>query len=308
MVIGSVPEAAEYVRMSYALSAEGCLAGTNRNWRFARPLDETEIIKEDEAHDMSRLNELKIKLKQKKPVLGTTIGNIAWSGLAQKVAQFPFDFLVLDEEHGTLSAEASEEILRICRLCDLPTIVRIPDAVPNLISKTLDMGADGLMIPRFERMEQLETAIRAARYYPRGRKGCGGFSNLRPEDEGSIEKYNDNRLLIVQIESSEGLAILPKALEAYRDEIACVLIGPYDSSIMLGTPLDITSATMKAYIKKVFDICNTVGVSFGSFVDNDEMIDDYRELGANTFWTGTEISLLCEAYGSLCQKFREKTK
>ena len=79
---------------------------------------------------MSRLIDLKMKLKQRTPVLGTTIGNVAWSGLAQKTAAFPFDFLVLDEEHGTLSAESSEEILRVCRLCDLPTIVRIPDAVP----------------------------------------------------------------------------------------------------------------------------------------------------------------------------------
>lgn len=257
---------------------------------------------------MSRLIDLKMKLKQRTPVLGTTIGNVAWSGLAQKTAAFPFDFLVLDEEHGTLSAESSEEILRVCRLCDLPTIVRIPDAVPHIISKTLDMGADGLMIPRFEHMEQLETAICAARYYPRGRKGCGGFSNLRAEDGGSVETYNDNRLLVIQIESYEGLTILPQALEKYRDEIACVLIGPYDSSIMIGTPLDITSDPMTDYIRRVFDICCEVGVSCGSFVDDAGMIGRYRELGANVYWTGTEISLLCEAYGNLCRAFKEKTE
>ena len=121
---------------------------------------------------MSRLLELKDKLKNVRPVLGTTVVNVAWSGLAQKTAAFPFDFLVLDEEHGTLSAESAEEILRICRLCDLPTVVRIPDAVPNLISKSLDMGADGVMIPRVESLAQVETAIRSARYFPRGRIYC----------------------------------------------------------------------------------------------------------------------------------------
>ncbi len=257
---------------------------------------------------MSRLTDLQRKLREREPVLGTTIGNVAWSGLAQKAAAFPFDFLVLDEEHGTLSAESSEEILRVCRLCDLPTIVRIPDAVPHLISKTLDMGADGLMIPRFERMEQLETAVRAARYYPRGRKGCGGFSNLRPEDGGSVLTYNDNRLLVIQIESREGLAILPRALEQYAQEIACVLIGPYDSSIMLGTPLDITSDCMTEYIAEVFRICRDAGVSCGSFVDSASMIPRYRDLGANVYWTGTEISLLCEAFGNLCRTFEEETK
>ncbi len=257
---------------------------------------------------MGRLNELKKKLKDVKPTLGTTIGNVAWSGLAQRAAGFPFDFLVLDEEHGTLSAESSEEILRICRLCDLPTIVRIPDAVPNIVSKTLDMGADGIMIPRVERMQQLETAIRAARYYPRGRKGCGGFSNLRPEDEGSVARYNENRLLVLQIESREGLAILPQMLQQYREEIACVLIGPYDSSIMVGTPLDISSEVMKDYIRQVFDTCRAAGVSCGSFVDSAALIPFYKELGANVFWTGTEVSLLCEAYDNLCSVFRENVE
>jgi len=255
---------------------------------------------------MSRLIDLKTKLKEVKPTLGTTIGNVAWSGLAQKCAAFPFDFLVLDEEHGTLSMESSEEILRICRLCDLPTIVRIPNAVPHIISKTLDMGADGIMIPRVESIEQVEIAIKAARYYPTGRKGCGGFSNLRAEDNLSVEEYNKNRLIVVQIESYEGLRILPEILAKYKDEIACVLIGPYDSSIMVGTPLDIVSDTMKKYVKDVFDTCKAAGVSCGSFVDDASMIPHYKALGANVYWTGTEISLICEAYGNLCKAFKEQ--
>ncbi len=257
---------------------------------------------------MSRLVALKEKLTKREPVLSTTISNVAWSGLAQKMAAYPFDFVVLDEEHGTLSTESAEEILRVCRLCDLPTIVRIGNAVPNLIAKTLDMGADGLMIPRVERLEQIETAIVNARYYPRGRKGCGGFSNLRNEDCGSVERYNENRLLMPQIESYEGLSILPEMLELYGGEIACVLIGPYDSSIMLGTPLNITSEPMQKYIRDVFKICAEAGKSCGIFVDDASMIPFYRDMGANVYWTGTEISLLCEAFSHLCATFEKETK
>ena len=255
---------------------------------------------------MSRLQALKEKLANREPILSTTIGNVAWTGIAQKMAGFPLDFVVLDEEHGTLSPELGEALLRVCRLCDLPTIVRIPDAVPNLISKTLDMGADGIMVPRVERLEQVETAIRCARYYPRGRKGCGGFSNLCADDQGSLDRYNDNRLIFVQIESREGQAVLPEILEKYRSEIAGVLIGPYDSSIMLGTPLDIGSDVMLAYMRDVFDTCRAAGVSCGSFVDDRTLIPRYRDLGANVYWAGTEVSLLCEAVGELCEAFRKE--
>ena len=257
---------------------------------------------------MSRLENLKKKLANMEPVLSTTISNVPWSGIAQKMAAFPIDFVVLDEEHGTLSVESGEEILRVCRLCGLPTIVRIGDAVPNLISKTLDMGADGIMIPRVESLAQVETAIRCARYYPRGRKGCGGFSNLSGEDCGSLEKYNDNRLIFVQVESYEGLRILPEVFERYGDEIASVIVGPYDSSIMIGTPLDITSEPMRKYLKEVFDTCRAAGKSTGVFVDSGSMIPLYRDLGANVYWVGSEISLLCEALSNLCETFKRDAK
>src|SRR5690554_6876714 len=144
---------------------------------------------------MSRLKGLKQKLKNRDAVLSTTIANIAWSGLAQKIAGYPFDFIVFDLEHGTLSTETVKEFLRICRLTDLPSIVRVSDCTPSYISKILDMGADGVLLPRVETLEQVETAIRAGKYYPIGRKGCGGFSNFRKEDESSVDRYNDNRMI-----------------------------------------------------------------------------------------------------------------
>ncbi len=253
---------------------------------------------------MSRFCELKRKLFSREDILVTNLGNVSWSGIIEVIARFSFDGVVIDLEHGTMSVEDAESLLRTCRLCDLPGIVRVPDCVPNLVSKTLDMGADGIILPRVESVEQVETAIRAMRYFPRGRKGCGGFSNLRPEDAGSTDKYNDNRFLFVQIESNEGLAVLPDILEKYKGEIAGVLIGPYDASIMLGTPLDIMSDEMTKFIGDVFSICNEAEITCGSFVDDKTLIPRYRRLGGNFFWTGSEISLLMESYKALCEEFK----
>lgn len=257
---------------------------------------------------MSKLTVLKEKLAARQPVLSTTIANLSWTGIIQKASAFPFDMMMFDLEHGTLSIESVEEMLRMCRLCDLPSIVRVPDCVPHLISKTLDMGADGVLIPRVERMEQVETAVRCARYYPRGRKGCGGFSNLRAEDQGSVEKYNDNRLIFIQMESNEGLTILPEILKTYGHELAGVLIGPYDASIMIGTPLDIMSDEMTAYIRDVFAVCNEYGIACGSFVDGPALIARYRDLGANVYWTGTDIGLLCTGFKAVCDSFKAETE
>lgn len=256
---------------------------------------------------MSKLLELKAKLAARQPVLSTTIANLSWTGIIQKASAFSFDMMMFDLEHGTLSVESVEGLLRMCRMCDLPSVVRVPDCVPHLISKTLDMGADGVLIPRVERMEQVETAIRCARYYPRGRKGCGGFSNLRAEDKGSVDLYNDNRLIFIQMESNEGLELLPQILEKYGKELAGVLIGPYDASIMIGTPMDIMSDAMTEFIRKVFEICNNYGIACGSFVDGPDLIARYRDLGANVYWTGTDIGLLCSGMRGVCNAFKKET-
>lgn len=257
---------------------------------------------------MSKLEILKEKLAKRQPVLSTNISNVAWSGLMQKFAATPLDFLMFDLEHGTLTAEGIEDSLRVCRLVDLPTVVRVTDCVPHLISKTLDMGADGILIPRVETMEQVATAVRCTRYFPRGRKGCGGFSNLRAEDQGDISRYNDNRMLFIQMESLEGLALLPQILETYGKELSGVLIGPYDASIMVGTPMDILSDAMTRYIKDVFDICRQYGISCGSFVDGPALISRYRDLGGNVFWTGSEIGMMMTGYKILCDTFKKETE
>lgn len=258
-----------------------------------------------EAQHMSKLISLKEKLNARQNVLGTTVSSLSWSGLIQKLSLFPLDFLLFDLEHGTLSAESIEEMLRMCRLTDLPSIVRVQDSLPHLISKPLDMGADGVLIPRVESLEQVEIAVRAARYYPRGRKGCGGFSNLRAEDNGSVLEYNDNRLIFIQMESAEGLEALPGILKKYASELAGVIIGPYDTSIMLGTPLDITSDVMTEYIRDVFACCAEYGVSCGSFVDHAGMFERYRELGGNIFWTSSLLSLMLQGVDNLCTSFSE---
>jgi len=254
---------------------------------------------------VNRFQSLKTKLAGRREVLGTTIADVPWTGLVQGIASFPFDFLMFDLEHGSLDSERAGAALRVCRLTGLPGIVRVPDCVPHLISKTLDMGADGLLLPRVETREQVETAIRAARYFPRGRKGCGGFSNLRPDDRGSLEIYNENRLIFLQMESPEGLEILPGLLTDFGREIAGVIVGPYDASIMLGTPLSIQSPAVIDFMLRVFGVCAAVGIACGSFVDDASMIGRYRALGANIFWTGTELSLLFESYRRLCDAFAQ---
>lgn len=69
------------------------------------------------------------------------------------------DYVLFDAEHGLFDTQNVVELLQVCRLMGLPAFVRAQDAEYHLIAKAIDMGADGVMIPRTESLEQLKTVI-----------------------------------------------------------------------------------------------------------------------------------------------------
>ena len=66
-----------------------------------------------------------------------------------------FDFVVIDNEHGSAGLETTEHMLRAARASGLPALVR---CLEQDIARTLDLGAGGLQIP------MVNTAAHAAAF------------------------------------------------------------------------------------------------------------------------------------------------
>ena len=90
--------------------------------------------------------------------------------------------------------------------------------------------------------------------------------------------------------------LLPEMLEKYGQYISAVMIGPYDLSVMVGTPRDIKSSIMIESIQKIFDISNSYGKSCGIFCDNEELAQKYRDMGCNVLWTATDKDFFMRGY------------
>ena len=202
--------------------------------------------------------------------------------------------MLLDGEHGVFNTENSLSMFQVARLMGLPIFFRVQDTKYHLIAKTIDMGADGIMIPRTETLEQLKAAIDALLFYPAGRKGCGGHGQWRAGE--AFDDFGKTRFLMPQIESQEGIDMLPKMLETYGEYISAIMIGPYDLSVMLGTPKQIGTPVMLEAIQKIFDISNSYGKSCGIFCDNEVLAQKYRDMGCNVLWTATDKDFFLKGY------------
>jgi len=239
------------------------------------------------------------KLENREKIFATTSSFFGWTGILSKMKNDVLDFLIFDLEHGHFGFETTENMIRYCNLIGIPAIVRVADTEYFLMSKVLDFGADGILVPRVETVEQAKKAIDSVRFPPVGKKGCGGLSLLRGEN--AFERFNKEKLIFLQIESPKGVENLPGMMEIGRDEFAGVIIGPTDLTITMEKPFEYMDPEVIAMVEKVLDICLRNGKSCGIFCDGEEQVRFWRNKGMNIIWSGADIGFFTKAYNEFCE-------
>jgi 2-keto-3-deoxy-L-rhamnonate aldolase RhmA len=95
-----------------------------------------------------RLNPVKQALLAGKTVLGTSYGQLRDPEIARILKAAGFDYAYLDGEHGCFGIETQQDICRVAGLCGLTIFARVADIQYDLIARSLDCGADGIIFPR----------------------------------------------------------------------------------------------------------------------------------------------------------------
>ena len=241
---------------------------------------------------MQALDRLNRKLKNRERVYGYTAYLPDTYALGEYMPE-GVDYILFDCEHGPHDVDYYAPYFRVCRERGIPTIVRVADAAYHLVARATDLGADGVLIPRVETLEQVRVALEGLRLPPIGKKGYGGKFQFYPGED--IKHYNHSRLLWIQIESPAGADLLPEILDRWEHEISGVVIGPCDLSINCGTPLDFWSDAESAVIERVYAICKAHGVSAGIYTMNPEDLEKRVKQGANIIWDTCDAVMLARA-------------
>lgn len=244
---------------------------------------------------MGSTTKIKEKLVNREKVLCTYIGAVASPLFAPAYANSGADCVIVDMEHGSFNPENIVDFAVACNAVNFPVIARVQDCEYHCISKCIDQGCDGILLPRTETLEQVALAVASMRFFPVGRKGVGGRACLRGE---TVEQFNQNRLIFIQIESPLGVENLDAILTQYGHEIAGIIIGPSDLSIMCGCPLQYDAEPVVACIRKTIAICQSHGKSVGMFMGDMEVAKRWYGEGMNIFWTGSETE--CMQLGLKC--------
>ncbi|WP_315122572.1 aldolase/citrate lyase family protein [Comamonas antarctica] len=153
--------------------------------------------------------------------------------IVEMCAYAGFDFILIDNEHGSAGLDITEHMLRAARASGIPPVVRClrPD-----IARVLDMGASGVQIPMVQNAEEARDLVQQVRYPGIGRRGsafsprAAGYGAFPGAEH--TRRSNEGIALIVMIETEEAAA---QAAEiASVEGVDAVFIGPNDLSHSMG--------------------------------------------------------------------------
>ena len=141
--------------------------------------------------------------------VGTMVFEFTTPGIGRIAEAAGADFVLFDQEHTPWGLETLAAAMAVMRFTRPVPLVRVPTLQSHLVSRLLDVGALGVMVPLVETQEQAARIVEAARYPPVGRRGVSGglaHDDYRGEDVASaMRQANAETLLIAQIETAQGV-------------------------------------------------------------------------------------------------------
>ncbi|APW58929.1 HpcH/HpaI aldolase family protein [Paludisphaera borealis] len=144
------------------------------------------------------------------------------------------DWVVIDAEHGCLDWADVVAHLRVAVRSETVALVRVAELDRGLIKRTLDLGADGVVVPWVETEEQLRRAVSFAHYPPEGCRGIGaeratGWGECMAEHTAEA---NANVLVVPIIETIRTADDIDRMTQV--DGVDVFFFGPADFSSTAG--------------------------------------------------------------------------
>jgi len=150
-------------------------------------------------------NTVKQKLLEGKQVFGATLttGDVE---AAKKMAESGYDYFWIEMQHSPMTYETAAALIKGLQGHPAVPFIRVPDATEGDIQKATDIGALGIIVPMVETVEKAMAAVRYAKYPPVGRRSTGSMQAPSLWGKDYRKTANDNVMVVIQIESPEGVA------------------------------------------------------------------------------------------------------
>jgi 2-dehydro-3-deoxyglucarate aldolase/4-hydroxy-2-oxoheptanedioate aldolase len=218
------------------------------------------------------------------------------------------DFLWIDLEHTPIDFESLQGHLIAARAGGAPALVRVPSGAVAWVKRTLDIGAEGVILPQARSVAEIEGFVSACRYPPHGQRG---FGPRRPTNYGRMglkdyfEVANRSVFVVVQIETMEAFRELDTILRI--PGIDSLVIGPADLAGSMGVPGELRHPRVLEAIGTVSARARKAGLFVGIGMGPDaEYAEQVARLGVQWIQCGGDCSFMVQGIDRLYQQVRSR--
>jgi 2-keto-3-deoxy-L-rhamnonate aldolase RhmA len=134
------------------------------------------------------------------------------ASLVEKLGELGFDAVLIDCEHGSATPERVEDMGRAANLAGMVSIVRPEDSLPHLITRYLECGVDGFMLPLIPNAAVAQSLVDRLRF--------------------SAPFDHEDRFIILMIETLEAVNNLPEIMRV--EGVDAYLVAPGDLALSMG--------------------------------------------------------------------------
>ena len=206
--------------------------------------------------------ELKEKVHSGGIIYGTMLSmsrNPRWT---TPMSQFGLDYVIIDTEHSPRGRDDIADFVAAFNFSGVVPIVRIPIPDSHYVTMALDAGAQGILAPYCETVDEVKEVVAAAKWRPL--KGAlvrkvieeGKFPSQASKEY--LEARNRNNVCIIGIESVPAIENLENMVKV--PGIDAIFVGPNDLSISLGIPDQYDHPDYEAALRRILEVCKAANL------------------------------------------------
>ena len=248
------------------------------------------------------MKKIKKRIKAGETLAGCWL-NLGSSVTAEIVGLSGYDWVLIDLEHG--AGEQTDLLHQLQALERTPaaSLVRVESYQKERIHRVLDLGANGVMVPRIKSATEAKSAIAGIHYPPLGVRGVAkmvratGFGkNFDAYKEGTL----DNLLGVIQIETVEALDELDEI--ASLPGVDVLFIGPADLTMALGIDGDLSHPLFIDAVDKIIAAAKNAGKAVGILIFDPNDFAKYNEMGIQLIACGADATFVANGARALASQ------
>jgi 4-hydroxy-2-oxoheptanedioate aldolase len=201
--------------------------------------------------------------------------------LIDQLGTLDVDGVWLEGEHGAVDYADLGNLTRACDLWGKTSIVRVMDNDYATIYRTLDRGAQGIVVPHVNSRAEAKAVVEAGKFAPLGKRGM--FTSRQGFGVSDYFKTaNDQSLLIVLIED---IAAIPHLGDIVKvDHIDVFFVAPNDLATSMGHIGEMGHPDVQATVDRAIATIVGAGRVAGTLV-NAGNVERYTRLGVRAVMT-----------------------